>query len=278
MFEVLLGLDNLIAVSSWSLHRTIGTTYHDSPAKGPQGEARHSESRLPVLDLPAALRTHGYEAMQLCHFHLPSRDASYAGEFRAAAGAADIELLTVLIDEGDVTDPEWGEASVDWIAGWVRTAAQLGAGRARVIAGKQPFSPEAMDIAVSRLNRIADVADEVGVAIETENWFPLLATPSAVNEILDRMDGRLALCADFGNWPRPQIYEDLPKIMDRAETCHAKLEFLSATELDERHTDACLKIAREANYNGPYVIVNGGKGECEWEAIDIQRKALGVRC
>lgn len=268
-------MDNLIAVSSWSLHRTIGATYHDSPSKGPQGEAKHSDTQLALLNLPAALRANSYEAMQLCHFHLPSREPSYTNEFRAAAGQADVELLTVLIDEGDVTDPEWGEASVEWIAGWVRTAAALGASRARVIAGKQPYSPEAMDAAVSRLTRIADAADEVGLALETENWFPLLATPAAVNEMLDRMDGRLALCADFGNWPRPQIYEDLPKIMPRAETCHAKLEFLNATDLDEPHTDACLRIAREANYKGPYVIVNGGKGDSEWEAIEIQRKALG---
>jgi len=92
--------------------------------------------------------------------------------------------------------------------------------------------------------------------------------------MLDRMEGDLRLCADFGNWPKPDIYETLPEIMHRAETCHAKFEFLSATELDEPHGEACLRIAAAAGYKGPFVLVNGGRGECDWEAMDIQRQAI----
>jgi len=267
-------MDNLIAVSSWSLHRTIGVSYPDSPLTGPQGESKHSESQLPLLELPKALQSHGYSAMQLCHFHLPSRDAVFASDFRSALREANVELLTVLIDEGDITDPETGTKSAEWIAGWVRTASQLGASRARVIAGKQSYSAETMDLAVIRLKEIAETAREVGVQLETENWFSLLSTPVAVNEILDRMEGELRLCADFGNWPRPEIYETLPLIMSRAETCHAKFEFLNAADLDEPHAAACLKIAIEADYKGPFVLVNGGRGDSEWKAMDIQRRRI----
>ena len=267
-------MNNPIVVSSWSLHRTIGTTYHDSPAGGPKGKATHSETPLDLLELPKALRDHGYSAMQLCHFHLPSREEAFISEFRAALDQSGIKLWTLLIDEGDITDAASGQDSADWISSWVRTAAQLGTDRARVIAGKQKCSTETMDLAVTRLKQIAAVATEVGVRIETENWFDLLATPSAVNEILDRMEGQLGLCADFGNWPRPFIYEALPQIMGRAETCHAKFEFVSASELDEAHSAACLKIAEEADYKGPFVIVNGGASASEWDAIDTQRKRI----
>jgi sugar phosphate isomerase/epimerase len=212
--------------------------------------------------------------MQLCHFHLPSRDAGYAADFRSALIESGVQLLTVLIDEGDITDPADGEASAEWIASWVKTAAELGAPRARVIAGKQAYSSDAMDLAVKRLKQIAKTANEVGVHLETENWFSLLAKPAAVNELLDRMEGNLSLCADFGNWPRPEIYDTLPEIMPRAETCHAKLEFLSATELDIPHADACLSIANSANYTGPFVLVNGGIGDSDWDAMDIQRKVI----
>ena len=267
-------MDNLIAVSSWSLHRTIGVSYNDSPLTGPQGEAKHSETTLSLLELPKALSDHDYAAMQLCHFHLPSRDAEYAADYRAALKDAGVELLTVLIDEGDITHPEHGEVSAEWIASWVKTASLLGAKRARVIAGKQAHSQEGVDLAVNRLKKVAETAKEVGVKLETENWFPLLATPAAVNELLDRMEGELSLCADFGNWPRPEIYETLPQIMHRAETCHAKFEFLTATELDEPHSAACLQIAAAANYTGPFVLVNGGKGDSDWDAMDIQRKRI----
>lgn len=267
-------MDNLIAVSSWSLHRTIGISYPDSPTTGPQEAKKHSDVALDLLELPAALRAHGYDAMQLCHFHLPSRDSGFAQEFRAALRDSNVKLLTVLIDEGDVIHPEHGEASMEWIASWVVTSYQLGAGRARVIAGKQPYSGENMDLAVGRLRTIAEVASEVGVQLETENWFPLLSTPGAVHEILDRMEGDLELCADFGNWPKPDIYDTLPKIMPRAKTCHAKFEFLSATDLDETHGNACLQIALDAKYQGPFVLVNGGQSDSDWEAMDIQRRAI----
>lgn len=267
-------MENLIAVSSWSLHRTIGVSYNDSPSKGPQPAVVHADQPLALLDLPSALKDHGYSAMQLCHFHLPSRELSYAEEFKGALRQSGVSLLTLLIDEGDVTDPESYEADTRWIESWVRTAGQLGAPRARVIAGKQPYSEAAMDLAISNLKRIAETAAEVGVSLETENWFPLLSTPNAVNEILDRMDGQLGLCADFGNWPRPGIYETLPQIMPRAETCHAKFEFKTATELDVPHAEACLKIASEARYQGPFVLVNGGIGESDWDAMEIQQKII----
>jgi len=267
-------VDNLIAVSTWSLHRTIGVSYNDSPKTGPQPAKQHSPITLPLLELPSALKEHGYSAMQLCHFHLPLRETSYIADFRAALRASDVELLTVLIDEGDVTDPEIGEASVGWISSWVRLAAELGAGRARVIAGKQPYSPATFDLALSRLMKIAEVASEVGVQLEIENWFSLLATPAAVHELLDRSEGALRLNADFGNWPKPERYATLPQIMPRAETCHSKFEFVSATELDRDDTDRCLAIAIEAGFKGPMVLVNGGSGESDWEAMGIQRHAI----
>ena len=267
-------MDNLIAVSSWSIHRTIGISYPDSPTTGPQDRKEHSPSPIELLDVPTKLSAHGYSAMQLCHFHLPSRENAYAAELRASLRESNVELLTLLIDEGDITHPESGEASLDWIAGWVRTASLLGASRARIIAGKQPYSAEAMAVAVERLTQLATIADEVGVQLETENRFALLATPTAVNELLDRLEGKVRLCADFGNWPKPEIYGSLPKIMGRAETCHAKFEFLSPNELDTQHGDSCLGIAAEASYTGPFVLVNGGIGESDWDAMDLQRHAI----
>ncbi|MDR3690564.1 MAG: TIM barrel protein [Fimbriimonas sp.] len=266
-------MDNLIAVSSWSLHRTIGVSYPDSPT-GAGGRVQHSESPLDLLDLPAALAAHGYSAMQLCHFHLPSRSPSYVAEFRVALRDAKVDLLTLLIDDGDVTDPEIGLASVKWTADWVRTAAELGAPRARVIAGKQPDSREAIELSFTRLMEIAETAGEVDVQLEIENWHALLAAPQTVHELLDRSQGALRLNADFGNWPKPYRYEALPKIFRRAETCHAKFEFLSPTELDWHDASRCLMIAKDASFSGPMVLVNGGIGESDWDAMDIQRTAI----
>lgn len=262
---------NPIAVSSWSLHQTIGVSYPDSPAGGPKPEKRHGVTPLPLLDLPAELAAHGYSSMQLCHFHLPSREASYASEFQAALTESGVTLHALLIDDGDLTDPFEGARDAAWIAGWLETAEALGAAHARVIAGKQPYSPETL---AASAERIRALADETSVRLETENWYGLLDTPAAVFELLDRLEGRLGLCADFGNWPRPRKYEDLGRIMPRAETCHAKLEFSAPGVLDEPDATLMLTMAGNSRFAGPFVLVNGGPGDSEWDSLDIQRKAL----
>lgn len=53
-----------IAVSSWSLDRTLGSPRDGVP----------TTAGVPLLELPAALRAHGYDTVQLCHFHLPRTD------------------------------------------------------------------------------------------------------------------------------------------------------------------------------------------------------------
>jgi hypothetical protein len=262
-----------IAVSSWALHRTLGVTYPDSPALGRREAEAHAPGEpLPLTHLPSALERRGYRSMQLCHFHLPSREAGYVRELRAAIEDAGVRLHALLIDDGDLTHPEHGDRDEAWIAGWIEVAQQLGAERTRVIAGRQPFGPETMRTAVARLDRLADRAGSV--RLETENWHELLATPDAVDAVLDALEGRVGLCADWGNWPRPMKYEGLRRIFPRAETCHAKLEFMTPESLDEEDAAACLDIARNAGFAGTYVLVNGGVGGSEWDAVDLQRDVI----
>jgi sugar phosphate isomerase/epimerase len=222
---------------------------------------------MELMKLPRALAERGYRSLQLCHFHLPSRSAGYVSEFKAALLDAGVSLHALLIDDGDVTDPENGKRDLDWIAGWMHVAEQLGAKNARVIAGRRSADRSGLTISARRLERLAD---ETSVRLITENWFELTSTPDAVLYLLDSLEGRLGLCVDFGNWPRPRKYEDLPQIMPRAECCHAKFEFLDPANLDEPDATACLKIADDAHFTGPFVLVNGGSGESEWDALEIQ--------
>lgn len=261
-----------LAVSSWALHRTLGVSYPDSPSTGPRERDAHGASPLPLLELPAQLAEHGYRAMQLCHFHLPSREAGYLDDLRAALSEANVSLHAVLIDDGDPADAEVGERDTAWIAGWTRTAEALGAGHVRVIAGKAETNSEGIARSADRLKTLAEGTT---VRVETENWYPLLSTPEAVLEFLDLTEGRVGLCGDWGNWPRPRKYDDLKRIMPHAETCHAKLEFLTAATLDEEDAEACISLTRAAGFDGTYVLVNGGVGDSEWEALEIQRVALG---
>ncbi|MBI4900350.1 MAG: sugar phosphate isomerase/epimerase, partial [Actinobacteria bacterium] len=94
------------AVHDWSLHRTLGrfVSDHANPP-GASGGMRPTEpdaGALALLDLPSELAARGYDTVQLCHFHLPSRDRSYLDELRSALGDAGIALDALLVDAGDL--------------------------------------------------------------------------------------------------------------------------------------------------------------------------------
>ena len=73
-----------IAVSSWSLHRTIGLSWWDLPAAPATQKAEWGPGSVGILDLPATVARHGIDRLQLCHFHVASLDRIWLREFRAA--------------------------------------------------------------------------------------------------------------------------------------------------------------------------------------------------
>src|SRR5450631_3788397 len=127
-------MDNPFAVSTWSLHRTLGAVHAHGPDGPTAAEASfpYGEGTLSLLEVPAALRAHGFGRAEICHFHLASRDAAYLAKVRAAFAAAGVAIQALLIDAGDVTDPIHGARDEAWISGWIDDAALLGAQNARV--------------------------------------------------------------------------------------------------------------------------------------------------
>src|SRR3569833_3684007 len=194
-----------IAVSTWSLHRLMGTSYpHDLTTTAiPGAEETYGPVGESLLDLPAVLHNHGYHRMELVSFHLPSRDPIYIDELRSQRRDENVVLQTLLIDAGDLADPVNGARDAAWIAKWIETANALGAENARIIAGKQVPTPEALDLSVARLKALADGNAGSSVRLVTENWHALLPGAREANYVLDRLDGRIGLLADFGNWRGP---------------------------------------------------------------------------
>lgn len=252
------------AVSSWSLHRTLGS-YHSGDAPGRSGPLARPGSGLGLLELPAELARRGYDTVQLCHFHLPSRDPGYLAELRSALAASSITLDALLVDDGDLT----GESTDDqaWISGWLEHAETLGATRARVIAGKQSPTPERLTTSGRRL---ADLAERhPGVRIVTENWLDLTPGPDEVNAVLDAAGDRVGLLIDLGNWTGPEKYDQLAAIAPRAETCHSKCHF-GADGPDRDDYAESLRTLRAAGYTGPLALVYDGADPGEWDALEVQ--------
>jgi sugar phosphate isomerase/epimerase len=267
-----------IAVSTWSLHRLLGTTYpHDlttndvCPMEETYGEGAES-----LLGLPSVLANHGYHRLEIVSFHLRSRDPIYLGELRDQLRIANVRLQTLLIDAGDITHPEHGARDQAWIAGWIETANELGAENARIIAGKQPPTPETLERSATALRQLADGNAGSGVRLVTENWFDLLSRPEHVHYLLDRLEGRIGLLGDFGNWSGLGKYDDLRSIFPRAELCHAKAQFIDG-DLNEEDYGQCVRLAEEAGYTGPYTLIFDSDIPGEWHGLANERDFIQSR-
>jgi len=270
--------EDRIAVSTWSLHRHLGTTYPhdlDTLAVGPVEET-YGEGTESLLDIPSAIANRGIKRLEIVSFHIPSRDPIYLGELRDALDIVDVELQTLLIDAGDISNPLTSKRDTAWIASWIETANILGAKHARVIAGKQKPTRDALDLSVKALTSLADGNAGSATRLMIENWFDLLAEPAHVHFLLDKLDGRVGLNGDFGNWGGPTKYADLQSIFGRAELCHAKANFIDG-DLDEADYGNCVAAAETAGYKGPYTLIFDSEIPNEWAGIAAERDFVLTR-
>jgi sugar phosphate isomerase/epimerase len=273
--HALLRTPRRLSASTWALHALIGTVAPGrpgDPAALLMTPPTVPASPLRLVDVPQELAARGIRTMELCHFHLESRDTAYLAELRSAREAAGVELWNLLVDDGDITDPVNGDRDTAWTREWMEVADALGARCVRVVGGKQPPTPENRAVAAKRMNDLASDADRLGLHLVTENWFPILSRPEYVVELLDAAQGAIGLNLDFGNWGGATKYEDLAAIAPYAVGCHAKCNFVDGVpDVDDYRR--CLEITRDAGYSGPYSIVYGAPADV-WSSIDQQLALL----
>ena len=263
-----------LSVSTWSLHGSLGGPGIYGPEAGNRVPDDFSDGEaLPLLELPARLREFGIGTLEICHFRLPSRDPSYLNELREALKENRIELFSLLVDGGDITDPKNAARDLDWIAGWFEVARTLAAHCVRVIAGKSKPDKESLRKSRQGLQALSALASKHHLRLMTENWFELLSSPEPVLQLLGELEGAVGLCMDFGNWSGETKYEDLAAIAPLAESCHARADFVGSSEpqLDESDFQRCLNITREVEFSGPYTLIPTGWREDEWEALRVVR-------
>lgn len=263
---------NAIAVSTWSLHNLLGISYDNGPGcSNPFPRANTwGRGELTLMELPAALAQRGYRRCEICHFHLASQQLDYLTPLRKAFEEHRVVIQTVLIDDGDITDPNTRDRDLAWIAGWIETAGHLGAENARVIAGKQKPNPDSLALSIDGLQRMAKLGREKGVRVVTENWFDLLASPKEVHQVLDAVGADLGFLADTGNWSGPTKYTDLQSVFPRSELCHSKTEFGAGLVIDGDDYRACIRAGQLAGYKGPHTLIFESEGD-EWTALAIER-------
>ncbi|HYH12429.1 MAG TPA: hypothetical protein VD789_08765 [Thermomicrobiales bacterium] len=225
-----------------------------------------SADGLPLLELPAELQRHGYQTLQLVHFHIPSRERAYLDGLRAALDESGVTLDALLIDDGDLTSQD-ADAAEAWIGEWLDAATVLGARRARVGAGKADPTPETIRGSAERLARLA--ATHPDIRVVTENWWAMLPDADAVHSLLEATEDSVGLLIDLGNWSGPDKYEQLARIAPLAETCHAKCRF-SESGPDRQDYMKSLQILNDAAFDGPLALIYDGPDDDEWACLDIE--------
>lgn len=266
-----------LAVSTWSLHRALGKPPFTGPdTPGSQLATPTLAPAFSLLELPAKIAAEGIHTLEICHFHIPSRDPAYLKQLRTAIEKAEVELWEVLIDAGDVTDTPHAARDIAWIEGWIDVAGQLGATRARVIAGRAKPSQAALQQSQQALQRLAAYAQARNVRLMTENFHDLTSTPEAVLTLLDGLEGQVGLLADFGNWKGPNKYADLAQIFPRAESYHAKCHFSAPQVMDRDDYARCLELTRAAGTVGPYSLIYDGPGNDEFTGLRLEREMVSA--
>ena len=260
-----------LAVSTWSVHRQLGITYVQGPDDSSgRLERTFGSGALKLSDLPDELVRRQIHRVEICHFHLASREPDYLAGVRDAFTRKGVAIQTLLIDKGDITHPTNRQRDIDWIGSWIDAAVLLGAERARVIAGKGTPTAGNLDKSVDALMLLGKHGSANGVRIVTENWFDLMATPTQVHYVLDALNGEVGFLADTGNWDGPTKYDDLESIYARAELSHTKCSFSSDHGMDREDYRLCLAAAVQAGYRGPHTLIFEGQGD-EWRGVELER-------
>ncbi|GAB4109834.1 MAG: TIM barrel protein [Roseiflexaceae bacterium] len=240
-----------LSLTSWSLHQDL------------------SNGSLKLTDLPARMRAAGIGTLELCHFHLPDAQPETLANMRYAIEAAGVELLSVLIDAGDISNADPARAAADqrMVESWIDAAAALGARGVRVVAGEGATDDRAaLDRAVVGLKNASVYAASRGIRVRTENFRPLLATAENCLYLLDRLEGQVGMCADIGNFPREQRQAAFAAVVGRAEVVHVKAEYDSNGQIIADELRGCLDAARVTGFTGAYTLVYDRGGD-SWAGL-----------
>jgi len=272
-----------ISTSSWSLHRSLGRPPTRTP-DGPPATGPAADASLALLELPERLAGAGIGTLEICHFHFPSTEAGYLAELRDAISDAGIEIFSLLLDAGDITqdDSALQKRDLAWIRGWLDVAGAIGASHSRVIAGYAPVEPNGgvlrdhpiLRRSAANLRHLAAYGKEQGVQVITENFRATAERADQLLAILELCEGAVATCADFGNFKGADKYRQLAAIAPQAASAHAKALYDGEGHPDRSELSRCLDILAGAAFDGPISLIFDTpfyRGEDEWDNLAVLR-------
>jgi len=256
-----------LSISTWSLHHSLGKAWYD---QRPEGFANRSDHhpRIQLLDVPAEVAAQGIDNLEICHFHFPSTDDAFIAQLRNELDRYRVSLYSILIDAWDIThpDPAQREDEIAHIRRWIEVASVCGAANARVVAGESETTPEAVSLSVQNLTALAEYGRNCGVRVMTENFKQLTRRADPLIEIIERCDGKVGLCTDFGNFKGEHKMADLARVLPYADSIHTKANYKDGVMVKDEFLD-CMELTRKVNFEGYYTLIFQNPGE-EWTYLN----------
>ena len=277
-----------LALSTWSLHEQLGP--RRLTRRGADGVKRPHEIPHPqtmsLLEFLDQVRPRvDVDQVEICAFHVPSREPGYVTDLKAALRRNDLTVLSMPIDAGNVSvaDEGWREDDLREIEGWIDFAHDLGVKYVRVNASsyvaQEPLAP--LDVTIASYSRLCDYAAARGMVMSVENHGGITADPEVIVRIVEGVGpDRLKVCLDTGGFapiagrqgnpvpptdvdPEP-LYRSLARIAPFTGIIHAKTVWFDEQGrhlvFDPAHT---LRLAKDVGFDGPVSIEYGGGVE-EW--------------
>ena len=276
-----------IAVSSFSLYRELGPL--SLSRRDADGVVQVTQFPLPSIHtleefvalVPQRL---GVSTVELCQMQFGDASPERIAALRSALQAAEVELLTLPIDLGDLSDPTHTEEDVAAIVLWFDIAQQLGARYVRVRIGSA--SPEQLRAdrshVVDALRELAAAAYERGLQLLVENHGGASSDPDILLALREEVGPEnLGILLDVGNFEpitdvsiarilggdaddsgleTEHVYDKIARIAPVATLVHAKAHDPKSDGSPLLDLNRALQVVAASAYDGPISI--------EWEGVD----------
>ena len=263
-----------LALSSWTLHGALGAPWYEPDAEGRMvNQAAAQPAALSLLELPAFIAAEGIMLLEICNFHLPAIDDAYLAQLRSALEAADVTLVNLLVDSGNLSNPDKSAWRADIAAAkrWQDIALKLGARGVRLDCGTEIPTEETRQRSCDALRELVDYGAARGLTATTENWRRTSVESGDLLQILGAVDRELQLCVDFGNAAKTaDKYATMRALLPFASSLHCKGNFADGA-LDIAEFQRSLSLVRAADFAGHVALIYDGT-DGEWDKVLALKK------
>ncbi len=247
---------NPLAVSTWSLHRHLARPNYTPAAY-----------RIDVTEFPAMVRDRfGVTNVEICQMHLESAKYSYLEKVRKALVAADVSILNMPIDVGNIAQADTAARmrDIELLKDWIRAAAYLGSPAVRINTGRSDTPFPDLPTIIESYRILTNYGKQLNVRVLIENHGGISSDPTNIMKILRGVNSFYYFRAlpDFGNWEPEVRYDGIRIMLPFAYIVHAKtLDFNDQGEMTAFNFGIAMRLVKAADFRGPLSVEFEGEGD-----------------